>query len=417
MNLAQTSFLSLLATAIKMSSGFVINKTAAVYIGPSGIALIGQLQNVVQLVLTLGQGAINSGVTKYTAELSSDDKRLSELLSTASKISLCCSIITGVMLFIFSESASLYFLKSLEFTYILRILAITTPLFVFNSLALSILNGLKETRVYLYINIIQSTYSLIFTSFLILIYSLHGAMIALATNQAVVFFIVLFALRNHKFANIGYFSKNSNMVDAKKLAAFSLMTGVTMLLTPVTLTLVRNHIIQTDSMFEAGLWQSMWYLSTMYLLAFMTIIRVYFLPIFSKNIEPSELRREIFSGLYFFIPIGFCVLTSIYLMRDYLILLLFSDEFLKMRELFFWQLTGDFLKLLGTLFGILMAAKAKHFRAILINIVCSSAFVFSVLTMYQSGDLIELARAHFISNLVFVCLSILLTWNILNEKL
>ena len=61
MNLAQTSFLSLFATAIKMLSGFVINKTAA-YIGPSGIALIGQLQNVVQLVLTLGQGAIH-GVT------------------------------------------------------------------------------------------------------------------------------------------------------------------------------------------------------------------------------------------------------------------------------------------------------------------------------------------------------------------
>ena len=65
MNLSQTSFLSLFATAIKMLSGFVINKTAAVYIGPSGIALIGQLQNVVQLVLTLGQGAINSGVTVH----------------------------------------------------------------------------------------------------------------------------------------------------------------------------------------------------------------------------------------------------------------------------------------------------------------------------------------------------------------
>ena len=38
-----------------------------------------------------------------------------------------------------------------------------------------------------------------------------------------------------------------------------------------------------------------------------------------------------------------------------------------MRELFFWQTLGDFLKLIGTLFGILMAAKAEHFKAILIK--------------------------------------------------
>ena len=47
-----------------------------------------------------------------------------------------------------------------------------------------------------------------------------------------------------------------------------------------------------------------------------------------------------------------------------------------------------------------MAAKAEHVKAILINIVCSSVFVFSVLTMYQSGELVELAQAHFITNIL-----------------
>ncbi|EJG0004581.1 O-antigen flippase, partial [Vibrio parahaemolyticus] len=45
MNLIKTSFLTLIATAIRLISGLVINKAISVFIGPSGLALIGQFQN------------------------------------------------------------------------------------------------------------------------------------------------------------------------------------------------------------------------------------------------------------------------------------------------------------------------------------------------------------------------------------
>ena len=46
MSLVKTSFLSLIATSVKVLSLLVINKVVAVTIGPSGIALIGQFQNI-----------------------------------------------------------------------------------------------------------------------------------------------------------------------------------------------------------------------------------------------------------------------------------------------------------------------------------------------------------------------------------
>ena len=56
-----------------MLSGLVINKIIAIYIGPAGIALIGQFQNFMGIITTIGNGAINSGVTKYVAEYHEDD--------------------------------------------------------------------------------------------------------------------------------------------------------------------------------------------------------------------------------------------------------------------------------------------------------------------------------------------------------
>ncbi|MCV5857016.1 O-antigen flippase, partial [Escherichia coli] len=64
MTLVKTSLLSLIATFFKMLSGLVINKVVSVYIGPAGLAVIGQFQNFSQLVQIAAQGAINNGVVK-----------------------------------------------------------------------------------------------------------------------------------------------------------------------------------------------------------------------------------------------------------------------------------------------------------------------------------------------------------------
>ena len=51
MTLIKTSVLSAIATIIKIISGFVINKVVAIYVGPSGLAIIGQLQNFMELII------------------------------------------------------------------------------------------------------------------------------------------------------------------------------------------------------------------------------------------------------------------------------------------------------------------------------------------------------------------------------
>lgn len=68
MNLVKTSFFNGIAVVVKMLTLLGINKILALYVGPSGYAALGQLQNALTMIITLSSGAVNTGVTKYTAE-------------------------------------------------------------------------------------------------------------------------------------------------------------------------------------------------------------------------------------------------------------------------------------------------------------------------------------------------------------
>jgi O-antigen/teichoic acid export membrane protein len=375
MSFAKTAVLSFIATATKMLAGIVINKAIAIYIGPAGLALIGQFQNFCQLALTAGQGAINSGVTKYVAEYGRDSRRLSILFSTASKISITASVIVGAVIIISAHHASLHFLKSANYDYIFIIFGFTLILFVINNLLLSILNGLKEIKTWAMINIVQSIYSLIFTTSLIVFLGLNGAMIALVTNQSVIFFIILWMLRKHPYIKIANFTSSFNKLEAKKLGGFALMAITSAVTVPMSQLIVRNYIGATLGWDNAGYWQAIWYISTMYLSLVTTILGIYYLPRLSEIVHKSELRRELLNAYKNIMPIAIVISILIFLLRDWIVSLLFNEHFIAVRELFLWQLAGDLIKIAAWLIAYLMVAKAMIKTFIVTEILFAGSFV------------------------------------------
>ena len=375
MTLVKTSFLSFIATAMKLLSALAINKAVAVYVGPSGLALIGQFQNFTQLVMTAAQGAINSGVSKYAAEYGKDNERIPVLFSTASKISLAASLIVGSGIVIFSNYASLQFLKSEEYGYIFIIFGFTIVLFVINNLLLSILNGLKEIKTWIMINIIQSLYSLVFTTLLIVFLGLDGALIALVTNQSVIFLIVIWMLRKHPVIKLENFKGAFDKSEAKKLGGFALMAITSAATIPVSHLIVRNYLGETLSWEHAGYWQAMWYISAMYLMVVTTTLSIYYLPRLSEITDKAELRKELWQGYKIIMPIVIAMSVMIFLLKDFIIWLLFTEDFAPMRELFLWQLVGDVVKLAAWLIAYLMIAKAMTQTFITTEIVFSLSFV------------------------------------------
>lgn len=358
MNLVKTSLLSLVATFFKMLSGLVINKAISVYIGPAGLAVIGQFQNFSQVVLIAAQGAINSGVVKYTAEYGRESPKIPYLFSTTLRISLIASVSVGLLLILFSSFFSSRILDSVDYNFIFIIFGFTIILFVLNGLLLSIINGLKEIRSYIKINIIQSLYSLIFTSLLIYFFSLKGALIALATNQSIIFFITLVMIRKHNIIKWKNFTSTFDKQISKKLFAFSAMAITSAIMVPTSQFIIRDYIATTQGMNQAGYWQGVWYISTTYLMIVTTALSTYYLPRLSEITCKQELKKEILQGYKILLPIVIACGLTIYILRDFIIHLLFSESFLPMKPLFTWQIIGDAFKISSWILAYIMLAKS-----------------------------------------------------------
>jgi PST family polysaccharide transporter len=87
------------------------------------------------------------------------------------------------------------------------------------------------------------------------------------------------------------------------------------------------------------------------------MLTLYFLPKLSVSKSTKE-TKDIFLSYYkSMLPLFAVGLVGIYLLRDFIIKLIFSDEFLPMSDLFVWQLLGDFLKVGSLILGYQFFAK------------------------------------------------------------
>ncbi|GEA61983.1 O-antigen translocase [Vibrio comitans] len=386
MNLAKTSLLSFVSTVVKLLSGLVINKAIALFIGPTGLALIGQFQNSQAMVRTIAQGGINNGVTKYTAEFNDDNSARFSLWSTSLKITIFLSITMSLLLILAAKPLSVYVFNSDDYQYVLTLFGFTLVLFSVNQLLLSILNGLKEIKRFIFVNIIQSIYSLVFTTLLIVFWKLDGALIALVTNQSVILLFLIYNLRKHKLINVKNLLAPFDKILAIKLSKYSLMTLFSALITPASYLFIRNFIGENLSWQDAGYWQAMMYISTMYLMVITTALSTYYLPRLSEIKEKAELRSELVSGYKIITPILLVVTLSVFFLKDVALWLLFTEEFRPMLQLFKWQLVGDFFKILSWLLAYLMLAKAMTKLFIITEIVFGILFVaFSILFVNVFG--------------------------------
>jgi PST family polysaccharide transporter len=375
MNLIKTSFLNGIAVAIKMLTLLGLNKVLAVYVGPTGYAAVGQFQNAVQMLTMFASGAINTGVTKYTAEIGEDPGRLHTLWRTAGTIVIIGSIIAAVLIVMFSGPLSIWAFGHDDFSGVFVVFAATLILFNLNTLLLAVLNGKKEILLYVIANIGGSIFSLIITSIMAIYFGLYGALAAFAVYQSLSFFVTFLLCRRADWFAPSYFFgaiDKKTLMDLSKFTAMALTSAVCM---PVTTMLIRQDLGGSLGWEAAGYWEAMWRLSSAYLLLVTTTLSVYYLPRLSELKGEAELTSEIMKGYKVIIPLTIMAGGVIYFLKDFLIQLLFTADFAPMRDLFGWQMVGDTLKIGSWILAYLILGKAMYKTFIVTEIFAAVSFV------------------------------------------
>ena len=403
MSLVKTSLLNGIAVFIKMLSLFGINKVLAVLVGPSGYAIVGQFQNLVQMLTTFSSGAVTTGVTKYTAEKKDDLGFIHGLWKTAGTISIIGSLITGTLLVVFSRSLSLYFLKDENYQNVFYWLAGSLIFFVFNSFLLSIMNGKKEIKIYVAANISGSLLSLISVYIFSSVWGLEGSLIALAVYQSIAFVVTFFLILRQPWFQLSYLAGAIQKQHLIGLSHFTLMSLAAAVCVPSSHLFVRSFLIERLSPEAAGEWEGLIRLSSAYLMFLTTTLSVYFLPRMSEIKTKKETVTELNYILKYLIPGLVISICFIYFFRNLIISVLFSDKFIFIEQLIGIQLIGDFFKMLGWTMGYILIARGLAKEFVISEVLFSLTFIAFSYYAVDSMGLIGMSYAHLL-NYIFYAL-------------
>jgi O-antigen/teichoic acid export membrane protein len=406
-SLFKVGSLNSISVILKIGTGLITSKFLAIFVGPSGMALVGNFRNFISSVEGVSTLAFSSGIVKYVGENEDKQKELGKIISTVLLSFLVIAFIISTLIFIFSDYLCFkIFGNDLQYAIIFKVVAIVLPWNVVSVLFISIINGLGRYNKVIFANIISNILGVLLSLLLIYEFKTLGALLSIAIVPVILFFVTSYYLPSEIqiFKRVNFHEYDFNIV--KKLAAFSLMILPSTLLSPFLNLQIRNFLISTVGINQSGLWEAISRISSLYLLFVSTIVSVYFYPKLIKSNGRSETKEVIWSFYKFILPVFIVGTILVYFSRFLIVKILFTNEFLPVSELFFWQLIGDVFKVASMILGFQFLAKKIIlpfiFFDILSNVLLYFLSIFFIKSIGIQGVVIAQAFDNFIYLLILV---------------
>jgi PST family polysaccharide transporter len=243
---------------------------------------------------------------------------------------------------------------------------------------------------------------LVFSVSLVLLYGVKGALVSAVTYQSVMIFVSFWMLRKLPWFNWSYFSKKIDSNISKEYFQYSVMTLVSIAVVPISQMFLRGYVISEISSEAAGCWEGMNRISNMYLSVITSSFGVYYLPRLSELHDNKSLHNEIIKSYKVIVPLLLGGLTFVYIIRSYVINILFTPEFASMKDLFIWQQIGDFFIISSWLLANLMVAKSKTILFVSTEIIASLLYVILGVIFVRLNGVVGITQAYMINYIVYM---------------
>ena len=369
-----------ISIVLKIIMGLVSTKLSSIYLGLQGINTLENFRNFTSLSDSFSQFGLQNGIVKYSAT-SHSIKQDQKVISTIFFLLLVTSFIFIFLIILNINYVKFYIFGNQSFGFLVIAYALLSPFANLQFLLLNYLQGKQGHKFVILINSIGYVLNIILSFYLIINYHLIGAMIQLIVVPIILMIISLFII--HK--KVVFFNLISihyvNFSVIKGLLVFSLMNLVSGALTPLSFIFIRYLVQSNLSADEAGVWSSIVRISVFYMTFVSSICNLYFYPKLSKTEIFSEYKAIIAEYYRKFIPIVFLGLLLCFVLQKVVILIIYTEDFLILRDYFYLQLIADFVKSLSLIFGYLLIAKKKIWQFILFEIIslgsyCLGSYIF-----------------------------------------
>ncbi|MGH0310904.1 O114 family O-antigen flippase [Escherichia coli] len=405
--LLTVTFFTGMLTFFKMISGFIISKIVAIYTGPSGIVLFGQIQSIVSALNGVINSPVGPGIVRFTAE--NHRKGLEHCykwwIAGLSWVCIISAIIIPLSITLSSHIA-FWTLGSEKYSWVIILTACLLPLTAIGTFISSVINGFQNYKVYVLLGIISAFLSLIIMIALIVFGKINGALLAISVQNALIGGVMIIYASSQPWFNLRWLYGRVHKTYYKDIQRYIVMAITSAIVVPGSLIIVRNIIIHYVGWTEAGYWQAVWKISETYLAIITIALSTYYLPRLSSLSQKDDIIKEISSSLKIIIKLVMFFSMGIYLSRDFIISLLFTKEFLGARMLFQVQLIGDILKIASWLYAYVMISKGMTQLFVISEVLFSLLFISFSLVFIRCYGLIGVTYAYCLNYFIYLVFSV-----------
>ena len=395
--------------SLRIVAGILISKFIAIYIGPQGMALIGNLRNFLSAIQSLAISGLYKGVVKFISQVKNDTVALTKTLSTVFYLGFFSSVLLSFLCYYNAEFVNdLIFSSNYNYTYVIETLAIVLPFYALNMFVFSILNGFSKHKYLLIINMLGQVLGLLVTLLLIYQDNINGALIAIVITPALNLLITIVGIAFRKNLMSSLKITQISLSILHKLSPYMIMALVSAIAIPIVMIIIRNYLIDEVGIKSAGYWTAMTRVSDYYLMFFNSLMALYILPRFSEINSKIEFRKEVFSFYKTIMPVFLALLLIIYLSRSLLINLLFTEDFRPVEDLFGYQILGDIARVLSMVIAYQFLAKKMFAHFIILEVFLFVIMYFSSIYLIDAFGLKGAVMGHCLSYFMYFGIIVLL---------
>lgn len=357
--LLTVSFFTGLLALLRMLCGFAMAKVVAIYAGPTGLAMLGQLQSIVGAFSGVVNAPVGSGVVRYTAEQSKsgDITACVPWWRAAMQWVALLSILVVPAGLLLAPWLAARMLGTADYAWILMLAVLLLPLAALGNFCISIVNGLQQYRRYVVLGAVSTLLSSALMVLLVWQGGISGALLASSLQAALIAIVLLLLLLRQPWLRWGNFVGSVEPEQRRKIGGYILMALTSAIVIPLSQILLRSMIVDQLGWEAAGHWQAVWKISEAYPAVVTMALGTYFLPRLSTLSGVNEIRGEILRTSAVVLPLVATLALAVYLLRDWIILLLFTPAFTPARDYFLFQLLGDVVKIASWLWAFPMLSR------------------------------------------------------------
>jgi len=386
---------------VRLICSFASVKLTAVYLGPGGLALIAQFNNFVSLCQGIVVTGLETATMRLSAEYGTDSERRRRLLATVGKVGLGLGLPTALAMIVASPWLASWLLKDSAYAFVFVIGAIGMLAAILNAVLLAVLTTRGEITRVVASNIFATICGVLVFAPAAMRWGAPGGLYASSTIYLFSLLVTLIILSRTTVLGLREFIGRLDRAEARRIAGFYPMLVLHAAMTPLSLILIREHVTSQLSLDAAGLWQACWRLSETYMMVVMMSVTTQFMARLGEVVNsPDRLRAEVLKTLGSAVGATAVMAVCIFVLREWIVRIIFTRAFMPVTELMPMQLIGDVLKMTGWTLGFVLVATVRSRWYIAIEIVVPLTFIVAARVLGASMGVSGVTTAYVVAGCV-----------------